>query len=74
MLRKLGLDDGDAYTLGQERQNMSAANRIARFESKLDSLREEIRGQRAMIWALIGILGAAVGAGIVALLIQALKS
>lgn len=38
-----------------------------------DALREEIRGQRAMIWVLIGILEAAVGAKTVDLPIQVLK-
>ena len=45
----------------------------ARFESKLDALQNEIRSQRAMIWTLIAILGAAVVGGLGALIAQALK-
>jgi hypothetical protein len=37
LLRKVGLDEDEAYTLVQELQNMAAANLIARFESKLDA-------------------------------------
>ncbi len=37
LLRRLGLDDEEAYTLLQEIENMAAANLIARFESKLDT-------------------------------------
>ncbi len=37
LLRRLGLDDDEAYTLLQEIGNMAAANLIARFESKLDT-------------------------------------
>lgn len=41
LLRKTGLGEEEAYTLVQELQNMAAANLIARFESKLDTLAVE---------------------------------
>ena len=41
LLRKTGLAEEEAYTLVQELQNMAAANLIARFESKLDTLAVE---------------------------------
>ena len=43
---------------------MAAANLIARFEAKLDALSDQLgnqlRRERAMLWALIVLLGAAV--------------
>lgn len=36
MLRKLGLDDEEAFTFFQELKNVAVANLIVRFESKLD--------------------------------------
>ena len=50
---------------------MTAANLIARFEAKLDAkfdaqtaelaaLKDQMRRERAMLWAVIGLLGAAV--------------
>jgi len=85
LLCKAGLDKEEAYTFVQELENMAAANLIARFESKLDAqgaryeaglvdLREQFRRERAIIWTLVGILGAAVGGGLVTLMIQTLKS
>ena len=47
LLRKLGLDDEQAYTFVQELQTMAAANLIARFESKLDVLVAEQKAQLA---------------------------
>ena len=41
--------------------------------AEIRALQAEIRGQRAMLWALIGILGAAVGGGLVALVVHSLK-
>ena len=46
---------------------MAAANLIARFEAKLDAqtaelaaLKDQLRRERAMLWAVIALLGAAV--------------
>ncbi len=39
LLRQLGLEYEQAYTLVRELPNMAANNLIARFESKLDSTR-----------------------------------
>ena len=80
LLRKVGLGGDDAYTFVQELHNMAAANLIARFESKLDTLaselalqREQLRRERSMLWVLIGILGSAVVGGLAALVIQSFK-
>ena len=76
-LSRPDLSPEDAYNAMEGLRNMAAANLIDRFESKLDArfraLEAEIRSQRAMLWALIGILGAAVASGLVALLVQGLK-
>ncbi|MDE0102211.1 MAG: hypothetical protein OXN89_07515 [Bryobacterales bacterium] len=67
----LKMAPGSAYTLIQEVENMASANLIARFESKLDAqgerfaagladLRYQIRRERAMLWAVIALLGVAV--------------
>ena len=48
----------------------------ARFDAqnaRFDALQTEIRGQRAVIWTLIAILGAAAVVGLSALIAQALK-
>lgn len=49
LLRKLDLDDEQAYTFIQELQNMAAANLIARFEAKLDAMRSELTIQRWLL-------------------------
>lgn len=69
LLRKLGLDDEQAYTFVQELQNMAAANLIARIEAKLDTQNAMIAAQNAKLdtqrwvigggFALLGILIAA---------------
>lgn len=67
LLQKSGLNAEEAYTMVQEIQNMAAANLIARFEAKLDAqsagitaLQEHLRRERAMLWTVIALLGAAV--------------
>ena len=47
LLRKLGLDDEQAYSFVQELQTIAAASLIARFESKLDVLVAEQKAQLA---------------------------
>ena len=56
-------------------QTVAAEIRAAQQSTgaKIDALQTEIRGQRAMIWTLIAILGAAVVGGLGALIAQALK-
>ena len=49
LLRKLGLDDEEAFTFFQELKNMAAANLIARFESKLDAQNAKLDGQNAKL-------------------------
>ena len=51
----------------------STVAKIDAQNARFDALQTEIRGQRAMIWTLITILGAAVVGGLGALIAQALK-
>lgn len=74
LLLKTGLEARDALRLLLEIRDMAAANLIARFESKLDgqnakfdavnanieALKDQLRRERAMLWAVIALLGAAV--------------
>ena len=69
LLRQAGLDEEGAYTLVQEIEAMAGRTVVA----EIRALQAEIRGQRAMIWALIGILGAAVCGGLAALVLQVAK-
>ena len=66
----------EAYNAVQGVRNMSGqtiAAEIRAQNAKFEALQTEIRGQRAMIWTLIAILGAAVVGGLGALIAQALK-
>ena len=79
-LREAGTGEALAYTAIQRIRDMAAANLIAQLLSKFDTqtasleaLKDQMKRERAMLWALIGILGAAVGGGLVALVVQILK-
>ena len=69
LLRQVGLGEEEAYTLVQEIEAMAGRAIIA----EIRALQAEIRGQRAIIWTLVGILGAAVCGGLAALVLQATK-
>lgn len=66
-LREAGTGEDLAYTAVQRIRDMAAANLIAQLLSKFDSqtamledLRAQMKRERAMLWALIILLGAAV--------------
>ena len=66
-LREAGAGEGLAYTAVQRIRDMAAANLIAQLLSKFDAqtsaledLRAQMKRERAMLWALIVLLGAAV--------------
>ncbi len=68
LLRRLGLDDEQAYTFVQEVDNMAAANLIARFESKLDAhntkldaISSAVDSRLRMLMWLIGAAVAVIG-------------
>ena len=46
LLRKTGLTPGEAFTLFAGIREMASSNLIARFESKLDAVRSELKVQR----------------------------
>ena len=72
LLRKTGLDEDGAYTLVQELQNMAAANLIARFESKLDTLNARFESRLDAQNAQIASLRWLMGLGFAALLAAAI--
>lgn len=70
LLRKLDLDDDQAYTFIQELQNMAAANLIARFEAKLDAKLDAMRSELTIQRWLLGFGFAALIAAAVAQLFR----
>ena len=65
--RQAGAEELVAYTAVQRIRDVAAANLIARFEAKLDAqtaelaaLKDQLRRERAMLWAVIALFGAAV--------------
>ena len=66
ILRKTGLSSGEAFTLYAGIREMASGNLIARFESKLDAVRSELKVQR---W-LMGLGFAALVAAAVAQLFR----
>ena len=69
--RQAGAEELVAYTAVPRIRDVAAANLIARFEAKLDAkfdaqttelaaLKDQLRRERAMLWAVIALLGAAV--------------
>ena len=69
--RQAGAEEHIAYTAAQRIRDVAAANLIARFEAKLDAkfdaqtaelaaLKDQLRRERTMLWAVIALLGAAV--------------
>ena len=87
-LSRPGLDPEDVYNATQGIANMAGRTAVellgakidaqsARFEARLEArfagLTEQLRRERAILWTLIAILGAAVGGGLVALMNEVLK-
>lgn len=70
LLRKLDLDDEQAYTFIQELQNMAAANLIARFEAKLDAKLDAMRSELTIQRWLLGFGFAALIAAAIAQLFR----
>ncbi len=83
-LSRPDLDPEDVYNATQGIANMAGRTAVellgakidaqsARFEARFAGLTEQLRRERALLWALIAILGAAVGGGLVALMNEVLK-
>ena len=72
--REAGASEKTAYTAVQEVRNMAGQNIFAAIDAlrvelngKIEAQGDKIEVQKSMMWALIGILGAAVVGGIAGL-------
>lgn len=72
--REAGASEKTAYTAVQEVRNMAGQNIFAAIDAlrvelngKIEAQGDKIEAQKSMMWALIGILGAAVVGGIAGL-------
>ncbi len=79
-LSRPDLDPEDVYNATQGIANMAGRATVEILGAKIDAqsarvadLAEQLRRERKVLWALIAILGAAVGGGLVALMNEVLK-
>ncbi len=70
LLRKTGLTPEEAFTLFGGIREMASTNLIARFESKLDAMRSEMRSEMNILRWLMGLGFAALVAAAIAQLFR----
>jgi hypothetical protein len=70
LLCKTGLSPAEAFTLFAGIREMASTNIIARFESKLDAMRSEMRSEMNMLRWLMGLGFAALVAAAIAQLFR----
>ena len=74
LLRKTGLEPGEAFTLFAGIREMASSNLIARFESKLDAMRSELGSMRSELNVQRWLMGFGFAALVAAAIAQLFRS